>query len=157
MHDQIPSRHLINKPTIFLIDEDDDSRPSFRLNLKKKGYHVSIAIDEEDALDRVKKGCFDADLVLMNFVRKSSEQILEIGRNICRAGKLSAPVLVIAHKYGEDLEGKDIKVSENEYITYLEDGDQLHNLLCRLIPTASENRIVLKSLNNSQNNLECVS
>lgn len=53
MLDRTPSLHLINKPIIFLIDEDNDSRPSFRANLKKKGYHVSIAIDEEDALDRV--------------------------------------------------------------------------------------------------------
>jgi ActR/RegA family two-component response regulator len=129
MHDQIPSRHLINKPIIFLIDEDDDSRSSFRRSLKKKGYHVSLAIDEEDALDRVKKGCFNADLVLMNFVRKAPEQILEIGRNISRAGKLNAAIVVVAHKYGEDLEGKDIKISENEYITYLEDGEQLHHLI----------------------------
>jgi DNA-binding response OmpR family regulator len=131
----------VNKPIIFLIDEDDDSRPYFRKNLKKKGYHVSIAIDEEDALDRVNKGGVNADLVLMNFVRKAPEQILEIGRNIRRAAKLNAPVVVVAHKYGEDLEGKDIKVSENEYITYLEDGEQLHNLLWQLIPTVSSEEL----------------
>ena len=121
-----------------LIDEDEDSRPSFRANLKREGYHVSIAIDEEDALDRVKHQCFRADLVLMNFVRESPERVLEIGRNICRVGKLDVPIVVIAHKYGEDLEGKDIKVNEKEYITYLENGEQLYNLLWRSIPTPSD-------------------
>ena len=125
----------MNKPIIFLIDVDDDSRLSFRANLKKKGYQVSLAIDEEDALDIVKNGCFNADLILMNFVRKSPERVLEIGRNICQVGKLDVPIVVIAHKYGMELEGKDIKVSENNYITYLEDGEQLHNLLWRLIRT----------------------
>ena len=96
---------------------------------------MSIAVDEEDALDRVSHQCLRADLILMNFVRKPPETVLEIGGNIRRAGNLDAPVVVIAHKYGEDLEGKDIKVGENCYITYLEDGEQLFNLVSRLTPT----------------------
>ena len=128
----------MGKPIIFLIDEDDDSRPSFRKILKNKDYDVSLAIDEEDALDRVKRGCFRADLILMNFVRKSPETVLEIGRNIRQIGKLDAPVVVIAHKYGADLEGKDIQISENEYITYPETAEQLHDLLWRLIPAVSD-------------------
>lgn len=74
----------------------------------------------------------------MNFVRKSPEAVLEIGRNISQVGKLNVPVVVIAHKYGADLEGKDVQISENEYITYLEDGKQLFNLLWRLLPTVSD-------------------
>ena len=102
----------MNKSIIFFIDEDNDSRLSFRANLKKKGYHVSIAIDEEDAFDRVKHQCLKADLVLMNFVHKSPERVLEIGRNICQVGKLDIPIVVIAHKFGADLEGKNIQVSD---------------------------------------------
>jgi DNA-binding NtrC family response regulator len=129
---------MSNKPTIFLIDEDDDSRLSFRGNLKRKGYHVAIAIDEEDALDRVSHQCLRAGLVLMNFVHKSPEKVLEIGRNICRVGKLDVPIVAIAHKFGTDLEGKDVQVSEREYIAYLEDGEQLFNLLWQLIPHSSD-------------------
>jgi DNA-binding NtrC family response regulator len=132
-----------NKPIIFLIDEDDDSRLSFRGNLKRKGYHVSIAIDEEDALDRVAHQCLKADLILMNFVRKSPERALEIGRNIRQKGKLDAPIVVIAHKYGADLEGKDVKVSKKEYVTYLEDCEQLYNLFWRLIPTVSAETLII--------------
>jgi DNA-binding NtrC family response regulator len=134
----------MDTPTIFLIDEDDDSRPSFRKNLKKKGYQVSIAIDEEEALDRVSHQCLKADLVLINFVNKSPEKVLEIGRNICRVGKFGIPVVVVAHKFGADLEGRDVKVNENEYITYLEDGAQLYNLLWRLI-SFSYDEIVMQS------------
>jgi hypothetical protein len=32
------------------------------------------------------------------------------------------------------MEGKDVKVGESEYVTYLEDGQQLINLLYRLCP-----------------------
>jgi DNA-binding NtrC family response regulator len=123
------------KPIIFLIDEDDDSRPSFRGNLKKKGYHVSIAVDEDDALDRVRHQCLRADLILMNFVRKSPERVLEIGKHICQVGKLDVPIVVIAHDFGADLEGKDIQVSDKLFIAYLENGEQLYNLLRQLIPT----------------------
>lgn len=38
----------------------------------------------------------------------------------------------MAERYGIDLEGKDIKVGANEYVTYLEDAPQLLNLLRRL-------------------------
>ncbi|MDQ3321251.1 MAG: hypothetical protein M3525_02145 [Acidobacteriota bacterium] len=122
----------MNNPTIFLIEEDNDARPLFRERLKNFGYKVTLALDEEDALDRVSGGCFRADLVLANLLRKSPEDILRIVRNICRAGELDVPLVVIAANYGEDLEGKDVQVSEKEYITYLEDGEQLFSLLSRL-------------------------
>jgi hypothetical protein len=40
----------------------------------------------------------------------------------------------MAERYGEDMEGKDVKVGESEYVTYLEDGEQLMNLLQHLCP-----------------------
>jgi hypothetical protein len=39
----------------------------------------------------------------------------------------------MAEKYGKDLEGTDVNVSGNDWITYLEDHDQLRNLLSRLL------------------------
>ncbi|MCA1626304.1 MAG: hypothetical protein LC778_21445, partial [Acidobacteria bacterium] len=46
-------------------------------------------------------------------------------------------IVVIAHEYGADLEGQNIKVSDSEYIAYLENAEQLDNLLRQLIPTVS--------------------
>jgi hypothetical protein len=39
----------------------------------------------------------------------------------------------MAEKYGADMEGTDVNVSDNDWITYLEDHDQLQNLLARLL------------------------
>ena len=128
----------MNEATIFLIEEDDDTRPILRKNLKNNSYKVSLAIDEEDALDRVSNGCFNADLVLMNLSDKSVEEILNIGRNIRRKGKLNVPIVVIAANYEEDLEGKDVQLTENEYITYLKDGEQLFKLLSHLLPKETQ-------------------
>jgi hypothetical protein len=59
-----------------------------------------------------------------------------MGRRICQGSELSSstPIVVMAEHYGEDMEGKDVKVGESEYVTYLEDGEQLMNLLHRLCP-----------------------
>lgn len=123
----------MKKPTVFLIDEDNDSRHLLRANLKHADFKVSLAIDEEDALDRVESGCLKADLVLINLLEKSPDEVLKVGKNIRRAGQIDAPIVIIAQKYGEDLEGTNARFGENEYVTYLEDGEQLFDLIDCLI------------------------
>lgn len=120
------------EPTIFFIEEDHESRRLFRESFKIGGYKVSLAIDEEDALERVVCNCFKADLVLINLPGRSPEEVLEIGRNICRTGNLNVPLVVIAGKYDADLEGTNVRHGEKEYIVYLENGEQLDDLLERL-------------------------
>jgi hypothetical protein len=41
------------------------------------------------------------------------------------------PLVVIAEKYGPELEVADVNVGGNDWITYLEDHEQLENLLGR--------------------------
>ena len=123
--------------TIFLVEEDDDTRPLLRKNLQRYGYRVILALDEEDALERVGGGQVHADLVLINLVGKSTEDVLQTGRRIRKHAKYDGhtPLIVMAEKYGEDLEGTDVKVGENDWITYPEDAEQLENLLARLLNT----------------------
>lgn len=121
--------------TIFLVEEDDETRPILKHNLQKYGYGVIVALDEEDALERVGGGQMRADLVLINLVGKSPEEALEIGRRIRGHAKYDGhtPLVVMAEKYGEDVEGTDVNAGGNDWITYPEDGDQLRNLIGRLI------------------------
>lgn len=125
--------------TIFLIEADDDARPIFREELKTLGYRISLAVDEEDALERVRQGNLQVDLILINIPAKTPIEILGIAKNISAKGQLSIPIVVIAPNFGADLEGKDVQVSESEYITYLEDPDQLSKLLSRLLKGSSSN------------------
>lgn len=122
----------VSDPTVFLIEEDSDARFLLRESLKADGYKVSLAIDEEDALERARSGCVKADLILINLLGKSIDEVLETGRNICRTGRLSVPLVVIAQNYGEDLAGTNVQINENEFVTYLEDGGQLFSLVSRL-------------------------
>jgi CheY-like chemotaxis protein len=128
--------------TIFLIEEDNDSRPILRETLKQHGYRVTLAVDEEDALDRVTNGCIKADLLLINLLRKSPEAILDVGRELTQKADLNIPIVVIASEFPSDLEGQDAQISETEYITYLAEANQLFDLLARLLPISATEKIL---------------
>ena len=121
--------------TIFLIEEDDETRRPLVLNLRGYGYRVVVATDEEDALERVDGGGVPADLVLINLVGKPVEYALSIGRRVRERGKYDGhtPLVVMPEVYGKDVEGTNVNVEGNDWILYLgEDYDQLKNLLARL-------------------------
>ncbi|MBA3714057.1 MAG: hypothetical protein H0W76_16635 [Pyrinomonadaceae bacterium] len=128
-----------NHQTIFLVEEDDDTRPVLKRSLQTFGYRVMVALDEEDAIERVGGGGVHANLILINCVRKTLEEAVNIGRHIRDHASSDGhtPLIVIAEKYGEDLAGTDEKVGENDWFTYPEDADQLRNLISRLIKAAS--------------------
>ena len=132
----------MSKTKIFLIEEDNDARQLFREFLKSENYQISLAIDEEDALERAGNGFQKIALVLINLLGKSLEEILEAGRAICRAGKINAPLVVLARKYNADLEGTNLQLGENEYVTYLRDGEQLSELLSTLTARALPKKIL---------------
>jgi CheY-like chemotaxis protein len=121
--------------TIFLLEEDDETRVPLVSNLRRYGYPVITAIDEEDAMQRVEGGHVPADLVMVNLVGKSVDDALNVGRRVRTHAKYDGhtPLVVIAEKFGKDVEGTDVNVSGNDWITYPEDPDQLKNLLARLV------------------------
>lgn len=112
-----------NRRTIFLVEEDDDTCPHLKHNLQTYGYRVVVALNEEDALERVDEGLVQADLVLVDLVGKSPEEALAAGRRIREHAKYDGrmPVVVMAEKFGPDLEGTDVNVGGNNWITYPED------------------------------------
>lgn len=120
--------------TILLIEEDDDARPIIRHNLRREGYDVLVAVDEASALDWLKAGRARADLILVNLVGKTPAEAFAAARRVKAHNALdgATPVVVIAEKYGDGLEGTDVREGEGEWVTYMEDSAQLHDLLARL-------------------------
>jgi DNA-binding response OmpR family regulator len=124
------------QPTIFLIEEDDDTRRILVENLRRRGYRVIVTLDEDDALERVDGGHVHADLVLVNLVGKSVDDALRIGRKVRTHARYDGqtPLVVMPEKYAKDLEGTDVNIEGNDWIHYLgEETDQLQNLLARLL------------------------
>jgi DNA-binding response OmpR family regulator len=121
-------------PTIVVVEPDDDVRPLLRNNLHRQGYRVIITLTEEDAIARARGDSDRPDLILINQYRLPLDKVIDIGRRIRQDAGLPSdtPIVIMAERYGEDMEGKDVKVGESDYVTYLEDGEQLMNLLQRL-------------------------
>jgi DNA-binding response OmpR family regulator len=125
--------------TIFLVEERDEARPHLNQNLQRYGYHVIVASDEEDGWGTNGGGRVSADLILVNLVGKSADEVLNIGRRIREQTELNVPLLIMAEKYGRDMDGAgqsqgaDVNVGDNAWITYIDDVDQLHHLLARLL------------------------
>ena len=129
------SRHKKAPLTILLIELDDDTRPLLKHNLRTHGYRVIEALEEAEAIILAGTEQGRPDLILLNQVKLSLEEFLDLGRRIRQRAKLpsSTPVVVTAEQFAADLEGKDFKVGEGEYVAYLEDGQQLMNLLHQLV------------------------
>lgn len=125
----------VNETTIFLLEMDDDTRPIFKTVLQEKGYNVIVAVDEQDALQRVNDGFVKSDLLIVNLLGKSEMEMLDFGNLMREKGKKNIPVVAIAAKYGDDLEGTIAQVREDEYIVYLGEGEELFDLLSSLTKT----------------------
>lgn len=123
-------------PCIFVLESDDNVRPALKHNLQHWGYQVIMAIDEEDAIQRLRGGQTHFDLIVLNQNNQSIDEMMAIGQQIRQATELDSqiPVLVMAERYGADLEGQNIQVGDNEYVTYLEDGEQLKRILQQVCP-----------------------
>lgn len=126
------------KRTILLVEPDDTVRPVLRDNLRRWGYRVLLALDEEDAMQRIQEGQKHFDLILINQFEQSLHQTFEMGRRFRQSLDLfiSIPIVIMAECYGVELEGQNRQMGEREYVTYLEDGQQLRNLLYKLCPVA---------------------
>ncbi|UBF30438.1 hypothetical protein K9N68_35165 (plasmid) [Kovacikia minuta CCNUW1] len=138
---QLTLYHMLDQPPteapcIFVLEPDDDVRPALRDNLHHWGYQVIIAIDEEDALQRAQGGRKPFNLILLSQSGQSIDELMAIGRSIRQSTEMGSqtPILVMADDYGADLEGRDIQIGEHEYVTYLEDGEQLKGILQQLCP-----------------------
>lgn len=124
-----------NQPTIFLIEEDDDTRRPLVSNLRAQGYRVIVAVDEEDALARVGGGREPADLLLVNLVGRTAEEALRVGRRVREHAEYDGhtPLVVMPEKYDRKLEDTEVNVAGSDWVFYLgEEPDRLRNLLARL-------------------------
>ncbi|MBD2123555.1 response regulator transcription factor [Trichocoleus sp. FACHB-262] len=125
-----------SSPIILVVEPDDETRPLLKHNLNHQGYRVIIALDAEDAIERMMGGFHCPELILLNQFRQSIEEAVGTGRRIRTTSGIAkdTPIVVIAERYSVDLEVKDMQVGDREYVSYPEDGQQLMNLLQKLCP-----------------------
>jgi CheY-like chemotaxis protein len=121
------------QPTILLVENDEETRRPLVRNLRGYGYRVAVALDEEDALERA--GGVEADLVLVNLVGMTAEEVLAAGRRVREHARNDGrtPLVVMPEKYAGELEDTEVNVGDSEWVFYLgEEPDRLRDLLARL-------------------------
>ncbi|MFL6286492.1 MAG: hypothetical protein ACJ74Q_25415 [Pyrinomonadaceae bacterium] len=137
---EIINSHTTGRPTILLVEEDNDLRPQLSRNLRKRGYRLLVAADLEDARDWVSgEGHIYADLLLMNLIRRTPEEVVRLGRELRNAAGYDGrtPLVVVPEKVPRELEGRDVNVSGNDWVCYFDDdSNQLQALLARLLENA---------------------
>ena len=120
--------------TIFLIEEDDETRGPLVSNLLSYGYRVIVAVDVEDALERV--ASVEANLMLVNLIERTADEVLKAGRLIRQHSKYNGrtSLVVMPEKYDKALEDTEVNVGGSEWVFYLgEEPDRLRDLLKRLM------------------------
>src|SRR4051812_48045096 len=90
-------------------------------SLRGEGYRVLVAVDEEDALDRVSDGQARADLMLVDLVGESAEECLRVGRRVreCAGYEGQTPLVATLERYGKDVEGTEVNAGGGDWIMYL--------------------------------------
>ena len=129
--------HTPARPTIFLVEEDDDLRPQLTRSLRSRGYRLLVAAALEDAREWVEgEGYIHADLVLLDLVGKTPEEAVRLGRELREYSKYDGqtPLVVVPEKVPEELAGRNVNVGGNDWACYYdEDSDQLQRLLVHLL------------------------
>lgn len=123
------------RPAIFLVEDDDDTRTLLKENLVREGYRVTVAIDADDAIERVGESRIDAELILIS-LDKSPDDALSFARHLREDANwdIQTPIIVMSSVYPEELVGKDVAINQTDYVVYLDHPDQLPNLVARLLP-----------------------
>ena len=133
--------HTTARPTIFLVEEDDDVRPQLTQSLRRQGYRVLVAAGLEDAREWVGgEGHIHADLVLIDLVGETPEQAVRLGRELREYSKYDGhtPLVVVPERVPEELAGQNVNAGGNDWVCYYdEDSNQLHRLLAHLLHEAS--------------------
>ncbi|SRR6266496_410445 len=125
-------------PAILLIEDDEEIREGMVQFLRTRGYRVAWATNEQESILEITNSQLQFGLFLVDQKMKS-EEALEIGRRLrayVGTGK-DIPVIVIPQEFSKEMEGRDEDLGEKDYKTYLTNGQQLENLLSRLLPPES--------------------
>ena len=122
-------------PTILLLEEDNDTRRLLVENLSRQGYHVFVAVNKKNVIDWIQNAVESFDVFLINQVKISLEEYLAIIQDLYLQTILlpDTPTIILAEQYPDYLTGTEKRVEDNIFIVYLENAQQLFDLLDDLL------------------------
>ena len=118
------------RQVILVVEDVEETACLIEKMLKKSGYCVSLARNEEDAIFR---GRFHSpDLILMSLGMRP-ERLLSTALRVRRQAGLCQDVAVVIFCIPTIPEGAEMEVEENVYLTRPDNFNQLRGLLHRLL------------------------
>ena len=130
------------KPLILVVEDIHETRYGMEKLLVADGYRVSLARDEEDAIENVREK--PPDLILISLPGTPSEVILAATRIRENANGVEQVPVVIFCVEGI-AEGYEIAIGQNIHLTLPDNFNQLRGLLSRILtptrPTSGVQRL----------------
>jgi CheY-like chemotaxis protein len=118
------------RQVILVLEDVEETAYLIEKMLKRSGYCVTLARNEEDA---ILMGRFHSpDLILMS-LGMGPERLLATAHRIRRQAGLSQDVAVVIFCIPTIPEGAEMEVDKNVYVTRPDNFDQLRELLHRLL------------------------
>lgn len=121
-------------PLILVVEDVHETRDGIEKLLTTDGYRVSLARDEQDAIENALRT--RPDLILVSLAGASSEVILS-ARKIREQGDVGEQVPVVVFCIENIGEGDEVAIGHNLHLTRPDNFNQLRSLLSRLLHTIS--------------------
>ena len=121
-------------PTILIVEDVHETRDGMEKLLIADGYRITLARDEQDAIESAQRA--RPDLILVSLAGLPREVILS-ARNIRQRARIGELVPVVVFCIAEIGEGEEVAIGRNVYITCPDNFNPLRGLLARLLSRVS--------------------
>jgi CheY-like chemotaxis protein len=117
-------------PRILVVEDVQETRDAIEALLKRDGYCVDPARDEDEAVEKVRSNL--PDLILIS-LGGTPEQVLRTARKVRDRGRLTACTPIVIFSISTIPEGAEEELGENIYVTVPDNFNQLRTLLNRVL------------------------
>jgi two-component system alkaline phosphatase synthesis response regulator PhoP len=115
---------------ILVVEDVQETRDAIEALLKRDGYWVDPARDEDDAVDRIHSN--SPDLILIS-LGGTAENVLSTARRIRGRGGLTESTPIVIFSIATVPEGAEEEIGGNIFVTAPDNFNQLRTLLTRVL------------------------
>lgn len=120
----------VHASSILIVEDSQEMRDAVEALLRRDGYWVSPARNEDEAVLRIHAN--PPDLILIS-IEGTTEQVLSTARRIRDRGGLTASTPIVIFSITGFPEGVEEQIGGNIFITAPDNFDQLRTLLMRAL------------------------
>ena len=137
-------------PLILIVEDVHETRDGLEKLLRADGYRVSLARDEQDAIDNA--GAKRPDLILVSLAGLPNEVIVA-ARRIRENADVGENVPIVIFCVEAIGEGGEVAIGRNVYLTRPDNFNQLRSLLARVLPQESHRPDIKVNISHAEENL----